>query len=84
MAVTVMWAVLILSAAAVLRCCMKGGRRISSLFYMSAPGLAALALLNLTSQYTGLAVPVNIYNLTTAVFLGLPGVAGIAASGCLR
>ncbi len=84
MAVTVMWAVLIISAVTTLRCCVRGERKIASLFYMSAPGVTAMALLNLTSQYTGLAMPVNLYNLITAVFLGLPGVAGIAASGFLR
>ncbi len=84
MAVMAMWGVLIISALLVLRCCLRGERRLASLFFMSVPGLGALTLLNLTAEYTGLSVPVNLYNLIAAAFLGLPGVAGLAASGLLR
>ena len=84
MAVFVLWSSAAFSALMVLRYCLRGERKLAALFYMSAPGFIGLALINLSSRFTGVSVPVNIYNLAVSAFLGLPGVIGLAVSGLVR
>lgn len=45
-----------------------------SFLLSAALGLAALALVNLCSQYTGICLPVNRLSLLSAGLLGIPGV----------
>ena len=84
MAAYVLWVLAAFSAFTVLRYSLKGERKLASLFYMSAPGFIALALINFSSRVTGIGIPVNIYNLAVSAFLGLPGVIGLAVSGLIR
>jgi len=37
-------------------------------------------VLNMLSAYTGIVIPLNLYNLITSVFLGLPGITGLVVN----
>ena len=65
----------------VLRYCFKGKRQFAALFYMSVPGVGSLIAMNMLSAYTGIVIPLNLYNLLTSVFLGLPGITGLVIKG---
>lgn len=45
-----------------------------SFFLSGLLGLCALVLVNLTAQYTGVAIPVNRLSLAASGVLGVPGV----------
>ncbi len=46
-----------------------------SFFTSALLGLAALALVNLTTQFTGITIPINRLSLAASGGLGVPGVA---------
>ncbi|MBE6883822.1 MAG: hypothetical protein E7487_04390 [Ruminococcaceae bacterium] len=76
----ILWAVLAVMAAVILRYCLKGKRRLAALFYMAVPGVGGIIAMNLLSGYTGIVIPLNLYNLVVSVFLGLPGITGLVVN----
>ena len=81
MAVTVLWIIMAAAVLMMLRYCFKGKRKFAALFYMSVPGVGSLIAMNMLSAYTGIVIPLNLYNLLTSVFLGLPGITGLVIKG---
>ncbi|WP_279221786.1 pro-sigmaK processing inhibitor BofA family protein [Acutalibacter sp. 1XD8-33] len=53
---------------------LKGLSAMKSFLISAALGLLALALVNLTGQYTGVWIPVNRLSLAASGVLGVPGV----------
>ena len=80
MAATVLWILMAAAVLIILRYCFKGKKKLAALFYMSVPGLGTLVVLNMLSAYTGIVIPLNLYNLITSVFLGLPGITGLVVN----
>lgn len=81
MATTVLWVIMSAAVLIILRYCFKGKKKLAALFYMAAPGVGSLIAMNMLSAYTGIVIPLNLYNLLTSVFLGLPGITGLVIKG---
>lgn len=56
---------------------------VKSFFLSALLGALALALVNLTAPYTGVALPVTRLSLSAAGLLGVPGVALLVVLGAL-
>ncbi len=55
----------------------KTGRPIRTILIFGALGLIAMTVLNLTSRYSGVNIPVNGYTIGINAALGLPGTIGL-------
>lgn len=65
---------LIIGALAVLICAVKGGKPLKSLLLNAFLGIAVLAVIDLTSKFTGVHVPINQWTVLGAAGFGVPAV----------
>ncbi len=57
--------------------CHKDGRFFKTLFLSVLTGIAVLTVVNLTSRFTGVCIPVNAWTCGSSALFGIPGVLGI-------
>ena len=69
--------VLSLGALILLGLYIRGRKPIKSLILNALSGIAAIAIINLTTKFTGLHIPVNWWSVISASGLGVPAVIGI-------
>ena len=55
----------------------KTGRPIRTILLYALVGLGAMALINLTTHFSGVSIPVNAYTVGVNAALGLPGTVGL-------
>ncbi len=55
----------------------KTGHPLKTIFSLTAAGLAALFLVNITARWSNVFIPVNGYSLGVAAALGMPGTVGL-------
>lgn len=67
-------ALLIIGALAVLVCAVKGGKPLKSLLLNAFLGIAVMAVIDLTSKFTGVHVPVNQWTVAGAAGFGVTAV----------
>ncbi len=73
----VIYAVMFISA------CVKSGKFFKFLIISVISGISAFILVNLLSYFTGIGIPANLWTVTTAAVLGVPGVIGLLAANIL-
>ncbi len=69
--------VLGLTALLILFFALKSRRFFKTIFLNALLGILAITVLNLTSRFSGVYIPVNYYSAGTGAVLGLPGVFGL-------
>lgn len=69
-------ALLGVGALAIFICSIRGGKPLKSLFINALVGVAVLAIIDLTTKYTGVHIPINGYTAIGAVCYGVPAVCG--------
>lgn len=70
-------AVLSLGALILLGLYIRGRKPIKSLILNALSGIAAIVIINLTTKFTGIHIPVNWWSVISASGLGAPAVIGI-------
>lgn len=68
--------VLILGGTAILLFCVMGRKPFKYLLLNAAAGLAALIVINLTSRFSGVNIPINEWTAAGSALYGLPAVCG--------
>ncbi len=56
---------------------LKSHRFFKTLFFNALFGILSLTIINLTSRFSGVYIPVNYYSAATGGVLGLPGIFGL-------
>lgn len=69
-------AILVIGALAVFICAVKGGKPLKSLLLNAFLGIAVMAVIDLTSKFTGVHIPVNQWTVLGSVGFGVPAVCG--------
>ena len=69
--------VLSLTALIILIFFIKSRKPVKALILNAFSGIITLILINLTTRFTGIHIPVNWWSVTTSAGLGLPGVIGL-------
>ena len=67
--------VLAIFALVLLFLCIKSRRPLKTAAINAALGIAALAAVNLTSRFTGVHIPLNVYTVPGAAIFGMPACA---------
>ncbi|MBR3961857.1 MAG: pro-sigmaK processing inhibitor BofA family protein [Clostridia bacterium] len=73
----ILYTVLVISLIIIFYFLYKTGKPVKNAFYLISVSLMALAIINLTSPFSGVRVPINPYSVTATAVYGLPGIAGI-------
>lgn len=68
---------LVVYAVVLLYFCYKSGKFLKTLLLSAVSGIAAMAVVNLLSRFTGVSLPVNPYTAVSSGVLGIPGVLGL-------
>lgn len=67
----------VLYAIIMLYFCYKNGRIFKTLAVFAISGLVTLVIVNISSTFTGIGIPVNLWTVGSSSVFGLPGVLGL-------
>lgn len=71
------WVILSVTAFMLLVFFIRSRKPVKSLILNAFSGISALILINLTTKFTGIHIPVNWWSVITASGLGIPGIIGL-------